>query len=106
MAIFSEQENNNEARHFEGGYCSGSWQLVVTRKTKNNQSSEKGGGKGSRGRQGLMVLMVSFSLLVVETVVAAVEQGASVRSPRSRARWGGRGGGGEEVSRRKRDAEG
>ena len=36
---FAEQENNKEARHFEGGrvYCSGSWQLVVTRKTKNNQ---------------------------------------------------------------------
>ena len=53
-----------------------------------------------------MVLVVSFRLLVVETVVAAVEQGAAVGSPRPRARWGGGGRGGEEVSRRKRDTEG
>ena len=72
----------------------------------DNQSSEKGGGERPRGREWLMVLVVSFSLLVVETVVAAVEQGASVRSPRSRAWWGGRGGGGEKVSWGKRDAEG
>ena len=56
-----------------------------------------------------MVLMVVTSVIslpiLVETVVAAVEQGAAVRSPRSRAWRGGRGGGGEKVSWRKRDTE-
>ena len=83
----------------------------MTRKTKlktlgNNQSSEKGGGERARGRQWLMVLVVRIRLLVVETVVAAVEQRASVGSPRSWAWWGGGGGGGEEVRWGKRDTEG
>ena len=55
----------------------------------------------------LMLLMsISCFLVFAETVVAAVEKGASVGSPGSRAGWCGGGGGGEQVSWGEGHAEG